>query len=47
MTETLPHGLHSDAEPPREGLGLRLTEALQLEHNGVTHRLQAGALPGE
>src|SRR6516225_9674321 len=42
--ETLPHRLHADPEPSREGFGLRLTEALQLEQNGVDRRLHAASL---
>ena len=43
--EALPNRLHADPEPPREGLGLRFTEALQLEQNGVTRRLHPPSLP--
>src|SRR6516162_2927739 len=42
--ETLKHRLHADPEPSREGFGLRLTEALQLEQNGVDRRLHAASL---
>src|SRR6516164_7988820 len=42
--ETLPHRLHADPEPSCEGFGLRLTEALQLEQNGVDRRLHAASL---
>src|SRR6516162_3015797 len=42
--EKLPHRLHADPEPSCEGFGLRLTEALQLEQNGVDRRLHAASL---
>src|SRR6516162_4018597 len=37
--EALPHGLHANAEASGEGLGLRLTQALQLKQNGVARGL--------
>ena len=43
--KALPNRLHADPEPPREHLGLRLAEALQLEQNGVAHCLHSALSP--